>query len=95
MSEKLKALRYGDTWVRLSNKTTWPRVCARTRYISWLCRYGSTENIEKNRYVIASFIDAFEAMVVGLTQKERNDLCRAIVSVDDNLDEHDYMGFMK
>jgi len=63
------------TYTKVGDEMTWPSYDQGD--LEWLLRYGSDESMIKKRMLLASIVSAYRELI-GKTQKQRNQICRAI-----------------
>lgn len=64
-------------YIRLNNGTLWPATTNISRELEWQARYGSIESLVQNRFLFASTIAAYHALIDS-TNLERNKICNEL-----------------
>ena len=68
-------------YLMLDNGTSWPlplSIDSRKDSISWKLRYSDEYNKTNNRLYLASIVDSYLFMILEMTQKQRNAVCKEI-----------------
>lgn len=64
------------------DEMVWPSHSRESRELEWLMRYGSEREVMENRFIVASVIAAYHALLEK-TNKQRNKIANRIKAASD------------